>query len=209
MGGTGTGRIGVMGGTFDPIHIGHLVIAEEARVQFRLDKVLFMPSGNPPHKEEGESLDAEERFQMAVIATAGNTSFEVLRLEIERPGPSYTIDTLRELHGIYGGEAEIFFITGADAILEILTWKEPERVLRECIFIAATRPGFDLGELLEALPEKERKRQFTDPHILLMEIPALDISSTDIRRRIEEHRSIRYLIPDGVWDFIEKNGFYR
>ena len=150
MGRLRTKRIGVMGGTFDPIHIGHLVTADEALKQFDLDLVLFMPSGQPPHKESRNSLDTEDRYLMAVMATVSNPHFEVSRMEIDRAGPSYTIDTVRELHRIYGKNTEIFFITGADAILEILTWKEPEKVLRECTFIAATRPGYELKKLEES-----------------------------------------------------------
>ncbi len=202
-------RIGVMGGTFDPIHYGHLVTAEEARVQFHLDRVIFVPSGHPPHKEERKSLDPEFRYLMVVIATASNPFFTVSRMEIDRPGPSYAIDTVRELKRELGDGVELFFITGADAILEILTWKEPEKILEECIFIAATRPGYDLRRLEENLPESEKIRHRTDPRVLIMEIPALAISSTDIRRRVKEGRPIRYLVPEGVAEFIEKHGFYR
>ena len=209
MGKLRTKRIGVMGGTFDPIHTGHLVAAEEARIQFQLDQVLFMPSGYPPHKEERNNLAAEDRYVMAVIATADNSDFKVSKMEIERPGPSFTIDTIVQLHGEYGKNTQIFFITGADAILEILTWKEPEKVLREAVFIAATRPGYDLAKLEQALPKVEKTSQAQDPQIIVMEIPALAISSTDIRIRIKESRPIRYLVPDGVCEFIEKNGFYR
>jgi nicotinate-nucleotide adenylyltransferase len=201
-------RIGVMGGTFDPIHNGHLVTAEEAAVQFQLDQVLFMPSGYPPHKEERRNSEPEDRYLMAVIATAADPRFKVSKLEIERPGPSYTIDTIRQLHEIYGKNTQIYFITGADAILEILTWKDPERVLEEAIFIAATRPGYDLNKLEKSLPEAEKQRHATDPRVQVMEIPALAISSTDIRQRVKEGRPIRYLMPDGVCEFIEKNGFY-
>lgn len=202
-------RIGVMGGTFDPIHNGHLVTAEEAWKQFGLDQVLFVPSGQPPHKEDRKNLDSEDRYLMAVIATATNPHFKVSRMEIDRPGPSYTIDTVKELHRIYGKNTEVFFITGADAILEILTWKQPERVLKEATFIAATRPGYDLKRLEESLPEAEKERHATDPRVLVMEIPALAISSTDIRMRVKEGRPITYLVPEGVSEFIEKNGFYR
>ncbi len=208
MGKLRTKRIGVMGGTFDPIHIGHLVTAEEARKQFQLDQVIFMPSGQPPHKEGRRNLDPEDRYLMAVIATASNPHFKVSRMEIDRPGPSYTIDTVRELHRLYGRNTEVYFITGADAILEILTWKEPERILEEATFIAATRPGYDLKRLEESLPEAEKKRHATDPRVLVMEIPALAISSTDIRDRVGEGRAITYLVPEGVAKFIEKNGFY-
>jgi nicotinate-nucleotide adenylyltransferase len=209
MGRLRTKRIGVMGGTFDPIHHGHLVTAEEAWKQFQLDQVLFMPSGHPPHKEDRRSLDPEDRYLMAVIATATNDHFKVSRMEVDRPGPSYTVDTVRELHRIYGKNTEVFFITGADAILEILTWKEPEKVLQECTFIAATRPGYDLDKLERSLPEAERIRHASDPRVLVMEIPALAISSTGIRQRVSEGRPIRYLVPEGVSEFIEKNGFYR
>lgn len=202
-------RIGVMGGTFDPIHTGHLVTAEEAWRQFELDQVLFVPSGHPPHKEERKSLEPENRYLMTVIATATNPHFAVSRMEIDRPGPSYTIDTVKEIHRLYGKNTDVFFITGADAILEILTWKEPEKVLQECTFIAATRPGYDLKRLEDSLPEVEKARHSTDPRVLVMEIPALAISSTDIRRRVRERQPIRYLVPEGVAEFIEKNGFYR
>ncbi|MEJ5186867.1 MAG: nicotinate-nucleotide adenylyltransferase [Candidatus Geothermincolales bacterium] len=205
----GVSRIGIMGGTFDPIHYGHLVTAEEARVQFGLDRVIFVPSGHPPHKEERKSLDPEYRYLMVVIATATNPYFTVSRMEIDRPGPSYTIDTVREIKRELGSGVELYFITGADAILEILTWKEPERVLEECVFIAATRPGYDLKRLEENLPESEKARHRTRPRVLTMEIPALAISSTDIRRRVKEGRPIRYLVPEGVAEFIEKHGFYR
>jgi nicotinate-nucleotide adenylyltransferase len=209
MGKLRTKRIGVMGGTFVPIHNGHLVTAEEAWRQFGLDQVLFIPSGNPPHKEDRESLDPENRYLMVVIATATNPHFKVSRMEIDRPGPSYTIDTVKEIHRIYGRNTEVFFITGADAILEILTWKQPEQILQEATFIAATRPGYDLKRLEESLPDAEKKRHATDPRVLVMEIPALAISSTDIRRRVKEGSPITYLVPEGVAEFIEKNGFYR
>lgn len=202
-------RIGVMGGTFDPIHYGHLVTAEEAREQFALDMVIFMPSGHPPHKEDRQNLDAESRYLMTVIATASHPAFRVSRMEIDRPGPSYTIDTVRELHRVYGKNTSVFFITGADAVLEILTWKEPENVLAECTLIAATRPGYDLSRLEEFLPGTAGDAAPGGPRVQVMEIPALAISSTDIRRRVSEGRSIRYLVPEEVREFIEKNGFYR
>lgn len=203
-------RYGVMGGTFNPIHCGHLVTAEEALVQFKLDKVIFMPSGRPPHKEDKEILPPEERYLMVTIATASNSDFVVSRLEVDRKGPSYAIDTVRELKKIYGEKTEIFFITGADAVWEILTWKDADKLADECVFIAATRPGYSLEKFkrLHVLPEN-RERKKGKPLVHIMEIPALAISSTDIRRRVKEGMPIRYLVPEGVANYIYKQGFYK
>lgn len=209
MGKLRTKRIGVMGGTFDPIHYGHLFAAEEARCRFKLDEVVFVPTGNPPHKEQGPNLPAESRFLMTVMATADNPNFRVSRIETDRVGISYTLDTLRELRAEYGKNTVMYFITGADAILEIMTWKEPEQILEECCIIAATRLGYDLARLEKALPPAERKRRKTDPRVIVMEIPALAISSTDIRERMAARRPIRYLVPESVVQFISKKGFYR
>ena len=204
-------RYGVMGGTFNPIHNGHLVTAEEARMQFALDKVIFMPAGKPPHKPDrtGETvLPAEERYLMTVIATASNPHFIVSRLEIDRPGISYTIDTVRSLNKIYAG-AQIFFITGADAVWEILTWKDPEKIVDFCTFIAATRPGYSLNKFKKyhLLPNKNNNTPLT-PKVEFMKIPALAISSTGIRRRIKAGHPIRYLVPESVLNYIYKSGFY-
>jgi nicotinate-nucleotide adenylyltransferase len=192
---------GVMGGTFDPIHNGHLVAAEEALVAFELDEVIFVPAGQPWQKEQAEVAPAEDRYLMTVIATASNPRFRVSRIEIDRPGPTYTIDTLRALKAELG--AELWFITGADGILNILTWKDPEAVLLEARFIAATRPGYDLDRLEKELPAGLEDR------VSVMEVPALAISSTDVRLRVREGRPIRYLVPEGVARYIEKTGLYR
>ncbi|MBE0446775.1 MAG: nicotinate-nucleotide adenylyltransferase [Actinobacteria bacterium] len=203
-------RLGVMGGTFNPIHYGHLVTAEEALFQFNLDKVIFMPAGVPPHKTDKEILPPEERYILTVIATASNPDFFVSRLEIERKGPSYTIDTLLELHEIFGPEVKLFFITGADAVWEILTWRNAEKLVELTEFIAATRPGYSLEKFkkLHVLPE-DKGRVKGKPKVSIMEIPALAISSTDIRRRVRENRPIRYLVPEGVASYIEKSGFWK
>ncbi len=198
-----------MGGTFDPIHYGHLLAAEESLVRFQLDEVVFVPTGNPPHKEEGPQLSAEDRYLMTVMATADNPRFRVSRIETDRVGLSFTLDTIRALRASYGKNTVMYFITGADAILDIMSWKEPEQVLEECCIIAATRPGYDLAKLEKALPPGERKRRKTDPHVIVLEIPALAISSTDIRQRVREGRPIRYLVPESVVQYIDKNGFYR
>lgn len=200
-------KLGIMGGTFNPIHNGHLVTAEEAFHQFSLDLVLFMTSGHPPHKKDSEIISAEDRYLMTVLATSTNPHFSVSRLEIERPGPSFAIDTLRELRKIYGREVNFYFITGADAILEILTWKDTEKIYELCSFIAATRPGYSLERFreLHLIGNNEAKLK---PKIFFMEVPALAISSSDIRSRVKTGRPIRYLLPDEVAVYIEKKRLY-
>ena len=195
-------RVGVMGGTFNPIHIGHLVTAEEALYAFSLAEVVFVPAGQPWQKEHEDVASPEDRYLMTVIATASNPHFRVSRMEIDRPGPTYTIETLRRLRAELG-DVDLYFITGADAILQILTWKDPEEVLTEARFIAATRPGYDLDRLEKELPEELEDR------VHVLEIPALAISSTDIRRRAGEGRPVRYLLPEGVARYVEKQGLYR
>jgi len=193
-----------MGGTFDPIHFGHLVTAEEALVQFNLDRVLFMPAGHPALKAKQQITPAEDRYLMTVIATAANPDFDVSRLEVDRPGLTYTIDTLRALHDEYGPAAELFFITGADAVWEIVGWKDAEEIAGLATYIAATRPGYDL-EAARASHEGKA----TAFCIEYIEVPALAISSTDLRARVAARRAIRYLTPEAVGAYIEKRGLYR
>lgn len=198
-------RLGVMGGTFDPIHFGHLVTAEEALVQFNLDRVVFMPTGRPVRKTHRHVSSSEDRYLMTVIATAPNPDFEVSRMEIDRPGDTYTVDTMRELRAVYGPRAELFFITGADAVREILTWKDAGRFAELCTFIAATRPGFDT-----TLQARELSAAGAGaPKVEFMEVPALAISSSDIRTRVASRRPVRYLLPEAVAAYITKNGLYR
>jgi nicotinate-nucleotide adenylyltransferase len=194
-------RIGVMGGTFDPIHHGHLVAAEEARWQFELDRVVFVPTGQPWQKPAGVS-PAEDRYLMTVIATASNPAFTVSRLEIDHQGPTYTVDTLRRLRAGLDQDTRLFFITGADAVLQILTWKEPDQVLAQAEFIAATRPDFDLDRLVSQVPAASGR-------VHRMEIPALAISSTDIRARVARGAPVQYLVPAGVARYIQKHALYR
>ena len=201
-------RLGVMGGTFDPIHIGHLVTAEEARCQFTLDRVMFMPSARPPHKTGVPHSPASDRLKMVELAIKGNPNLEVSDIEHTRGGLSYTIDTLRELRREMGPDSELFFITGADAILEILTWKDPEELLSQARFIAATRPGFELEKLRDALPRHNSEGADALESVYSMEIPALAISSTDIRQRAADGRPFRYLVRDSVWEYIIANGLY-
>jgi len=193
-----------MGGTFDPIHFGHLVTAEEALVQFNLDRVVFMPTGQPAAKAHQCVTPAEHRYLMTVLATAANPDFDVSRMEVDRPGTTYTVDTLLALRDIYGPATDLYFITGADAVWEIVGWKAAEEVADLATFIAATRPGYDL-EAARRSHEEEATR-FT---IEYMEVPALAISSTDVRRRVAERRPIRYLTPEPVVTYIAKHALYR
>ncbi len=196
-------RLAVMGGTFDPIHYAHLLIAEDVRRRFQLPQVLFMPSGSPPHKKDYEVTSAEDRYIMAVLATCDNPHFAVSRLELDRPGPSYTIDTIRQLKATIGAEAQVSWVTGADAVLEILTWHEPDAILDEAEILAVPRPGFDLGRLDETLGSTRASK------ITVIDAPLAEISSTMIRKRIRAGESIRYLTPRAVSDYIEKRGLYR
>jgi nicotinate-nucleotide adenylyltransferase len=194
-------RIGVMGGTFDPIHHGHLVAAEEARWQFDLDRVVFVPTGRPWQKPVGVT-PAEDRYRMTVLATASNPAFTVSRLEVDHQGPTYTVDTLRRLRAAQPAGTRLFFITGADAVLQILTWKEPDQVLALAELIAATRPGFDLDRLIGQVPGAAGR-------VHRMEIPALAISSSDLRTRVARGAPIQYLVPDEVARYIHDHALYQ
>lgn len=194
-------RLGVMGGTFDPIHHGHLLTAEEALWQFHLDEVVFVPTGVPWMKEHEVVSPAEDRYLMTVVATASNPRFRVSRVEIDREGSTYTVDTLRLLREQEPADTELFFVTGADAMLEILQWKDPHEVLAMARFIAATRPGYEIADFEEGAPTEH-------PNVTVMRIPALAISSSDIRQRVREGKPIRYLVPEGVKSYVEKAGLY-
>jgi nicotinate-nucleotide adenylyltransferase len=189
---------GIMGGTFDPIHYGHLVTAEEVRDYFDLEEVVFVPSARPPHKIGQEISDPEHRYLMVVLATVTNPYFRVSRVEIERPGPSYSIDTVRYFKKIWGEDTEIFFITGADAFAQISSWNNPAELLNLCTFVAASRPGYRL-RLEGSLQGK----------IEVIEVSALAISSSEIRRRVKRGESIKYLLPEAVENYIYKHGLYR
>jgi nicotinate-nucleotide adenylyltransferase len=189
-------RIGIMGGTFDPVHHGHLVAASEVADRFELDEVVFVPTGQPWQK--GAVSPAEDRYLMTVIATASNPRFHVSRADIDRDGPTYTVDTLRDLHAVYGRGAELYFITGADALGRILSWKDALEMLALAHFVGVTRPGFEL----------------TDAHlpadtVTLVEVPAMAISSSDCRARVAAGKPVWYLVPDGVVQYIAKRGLYR
>jgi nicotinate-nucleotide adenylyltransferase len=190
-------RIGVMGGTFDPIHHGHLVAASEVAYTFDLDEVIFVPTGQPYQKERRQASPAEDRYLMTVIATASNPRFSVSRVDIDRPGPTYTIDTLKDLRTKAGQQSELFFITGADALAEILTWHDADELFGLAHFVGCTRPGHQLSR--QGLP---------DGKVSLVEIPALAISSTECRARVGEGEPVWYLVPDGVVQYIAKRGLY-
>lgn len=195
-----------MGGTFDPIHYGHLITAETARNEFDLDVVVFTPTGNPPHKKGYKVTCAEHRYIMTELAINNNPYFKISRLEIDRPGYTYTIDTLREFTHMYGEATSLFFISGADAVLDILSWKNVDEVLNRCTFIAATRPGYSRIALEEKLKEI---KQLYGKIVFPLEVPGMDISSTDIRERVKKGLSIKYLVPESVEMYIQKNGLYR
>nr|WP_233153291.1 nicotinate-nucleotide adenylyltransferase [Kineosporia sp. R_H_3] len=190
-------RLGVMGGTFDPIHHGHLVAASEVQSAFDLDEVVFVPTGQPWQKSSRDVAPAEHRYLMTVIATASNPRFTVSRVDIDRKGPTYTIDTLRDLSA-QRPDAELFFITGADALAQILSWKDSGEIFDLAHFIGVTRPGHTLDDA--GLPQDR---------VSLMEVPAMAISSTDCRVRIVKGEPVWYLVPDGVVQYIGKYGLYR
>ena len=206
MEGNKLNRIGIMGGTFDPIHYGHLVAAEVARAEFGLGKVIFIPAGRPPHKQLQSITDSEHRYLMTVLATSSNPSFEVSRIEVDKTELTYTIDTVKDMLRIYGEDAKIFFITGADAVLELLTWHKIQELLTLCTFIAATRPGFDKRDLEQKIGEITSKY---GGEIICIEVPLLAISSTDIRERARSGKSFKYLLPEAVEEYIEKNRLYK
>ncbi|MBK8460309.1 MAG: nicotinate-nucleotide adenylyltransferase [Micropruina sp.] len=199
--GTRRRRLGVMGGTFDPIHHGHLVAASEVQATFDLDEVVFVPTGRPWQKANREVSLPEDRYLMTTIATASNPRFSVSRVDIDRPGSTFTLDTLRDLRRQRGEEVDLFFITGADALSQILTWHGVLELFDLAHFVGVSRPGVPLGEHdITHLPEDK---------VTLLEVPALAISSTDCRERVAAGQPIWYLVPDGIVQYIAKRGLYR
>lgn len=198
-------RVGILGGTFDPIHVGHLMMAEAVRNEFRLEKVIFIPAAVPPHKLGQKITPVEDRYLMTVLATCSNPAFEVSDIEMKREGPSYSIDTVYALLKASDGDTEFFFITGTDVIREIHTWDRIEELLVLCPFIAASRPG--------CRPDVERTRELFGglgaSRIHLLDTPELEISATDIRERVAKGHSIKYVVPAPVEQYIYKRGLYR
>lgn len=195
-------RIGIMGGTFDPIHFGHLLAAQEALVKLSLSEVIFVPTGNSYQKTYRNVTPAEERYMMTFLATLDNPDFSVSRIEVDREDPSYTIDTLREMRYWYVGQnVEFYFITGADALMSMSTWTEYERLPELCTIVAADRPGYSYQ--LDGLSKEFCAK------VLHLEIPLLSISSTEIRHRVAAGENLRYLLPHPVEQYIYKRGLYR
>lgn len=196
-------RLGVFGGTFDPIHHGHLVAAEEVRAQLALDKVLFVPAGLPPHKLDNDISPAQHRVAMIQLAIASNPGFGLSRVDVEREGPCFTVDTLALLQREWGEEAELYFIMGMDSLSEILTWKDPQRLIRLARIVVVGRPGFlaDMEALEQALPGAAQ-------HIQIVDAPRFEVSSSDIRRRVREGLPIRYQVPTAVEAYIREYGLY-
>ena len=194
-------RIGILGGTFNPVHIGHLVIASEVKERLKLDKVVFVPTGKAPHKRV-RGATPDERYEMVSLAIRGNASFEVSPIEIEKSKivnrPTFTLETITELKKIYGKKEKIYFIVGIDEMLKISTWKEPNRLLKLCKFVVVTRPGYELKKLDRRIASR----------VMTLEVPGLEISASDIRKRIKSGRSIKYLLPREVEDYIHKKRLY-
>jgi nicotinate-nucleotide adenylyltransferase len=187
-------RIGVFGGTFDPVHLGHLILAEQCREQGRLDQVLFVPAARPPHKRDQELTPFAQRMEMLQLAIAGQPAFQVDELEKDRPGPSYTADTLEELHRRQP-DAELFLLVGGDALRDLPSWHEPQRILARAKLLVMARAG---APVASAPVEVQR-----------VEVPLIEISSTDVRRRVRDGRSVRYLIPRAVEAYVKEKGLYR
>jgi nicotinate-nucleotide adenylyltransferase len=197
-------KLGLMGGTFSPIHYGHLVAAEECRIRLGLDRVLFIPAGEPPHKRGRPVTPAGDRVAMVELAIADNPGFELCRIEVERCGPSYTSDTLAELRQVYGPGAELYFIVGMDSLSEILTWHEPARIAELARLVAISRGGvapFDPGRLEPGIPNARER-------VIVLSGPELTISSTDLRRRVASGLPIRYQVPPSVEEYIRGHGLY-
>jgi nicotinate-nucleotide adenylyltransferase len=190
-------RIGIMGGTFDPVHHGHLVAASEVQARFDLDEVIFVPTGQPWQKAHREVSEAEDRYLMTVIATASNPRFSVSRVDIERGGVTYTIDTLRDLRTAHP-DAELFFITGADALEQIVSWRQAEELFSLAHFVGVTRPGYRLDDA-----------HLPNGSVSLIDVPAMAISSTACRERVASGLPVWYLVPDGVVQYISKRDLYR
>lgn len=198
-------RLGILGGTFDPVHLGHLIIAQEAAGRLALDRVLFIPAGRPYLRADEPSASGRRRLAMLRAAVRGNPLFDVSTVELDRPGPSYTVDTMEGLRSELGDDTDLYFIVGADTLADLPRWRSPERVLALCTMVAVTRPGHPLRtpEGLERLCPGAGER------IVALNGPEIGISATEVRRRVAEGRPVRYWVPAGVERYIERHGLYR
>jgi nicotinate-nucleotide adenylyltransferase len=197
-------RIGILGGTFDPIHFGHLLIAEECWAQLDLSEVLFVPAGDPPHKRGRSISPATDRLAMVELAISDNAHFRLSRVDVDRPGLSYTVDTVRAIRADVGGEPDLFFIVGQDSLLDLPKWHDPAGLLAACRIVAANRPGYapiDLARLAPAIPRAPER-------IILIDVPAFDVAASDIRRRVAAGRPITYLLPSSVQRYILERSLY-
>lgn len=198
-------RVGILGGTFDPIHYGHLVIAEDCWAQLKLDEVLFVPAGTPPHKRGRAVSLAADRVEMVRLAIAGNCHFRLSRVDVDRPGASYSVDMVSRLRQVLGDEMSVFFIVGRDALADLPRWREPARLADLCQIVAVNRPGYpalDLGRLEPAIPRASER-------ILQLVVPELSISASILRQRVREGQPITYMTPDPVIEYIQQHGLYR
>jgi nicotinate-nucleotide adenylyltransferase len=195
-------RVGIMGGTFDPPHYAHLEIADRALEEYALDRVLFLPNGQPPHKPGYAVSPAEHRYLMTELACADHPRFFVSQIEIDRPGPSYSVDTVRQVKAELGPGAEVFFLVGMDSALEMLSWHQPDELIAEATVVAAPRPGCEEAALVEALGTERASK------IRVLSMPRFGHSSSEIRERVREGRSVRYLLPPAVEAYIRKQGLY-
>jgi nicotinate-nucleotide adenylyltransferase len=203
--------VALFGGTFNPIHFGHLLIAEQIRTKYNLDKVIFVPTNVPPHKESADLINPKLRLIMAHLATVSNPCFEVSTFEVDRPGKSYTIDTAKYFKQYFGNETDLYFIVGADMLSEISKWKNIEELVKICRFIAVSRPGYDIKKVLDQqFLAAEHPGVLSDliENVIVEELPMVDISASHIRRRVKEWKSIKYFVPEAVEQFIHNHQLY-
>lgn len=199
-------RIGIMGGTFNPIHKGHLALVKAAKREFALDQIVFIPSGNPPHKPKKEIADKEDRFRMIKLALKGKKNYSVSRIELDRPGFSYAIDTFQALRKKYGKNAKLFYIMGLDSINEILTWKKPLELFKLCEFIVGTRPGSKIRTFRRLVKFPPLQKEVDKIHLFELKE---NISASDIRQRLKARKPVKGLLPKVVEEYIKKRGLYK
>jgi nicotinate-nucleotide adenylyltransferase len=202
-------RVGIFGGSFNPPHVAHLILAERARVEHILDRVLFVVAGQPPHKAPRPLAPGQDRLRMVELAIEGNPAFEASDMELRRTGASYTLMTVRELRGALGAQAELFLLMGGDSVLDLPGWWHARDLVREVRIVTFGRPGSALGDRLDGLAEQFGSEWVNDVRELMVDAPLMDISATEVRRRVREGLSVRYMVPEAVRRYIEERGLYR